>query len=55
MSMDNRQSYFDPYFDEWYDRDDPYRHIRRRRVEDYDSEYWKKKDAQLENFYAGGL
>lgn len=56
MSRDNRQSYFDSYFDEWYDRDDPYRHMRSRvEREDYDSEYWKKKDAQLENFYAGGL
>lgn len=44
MFQDNRQSYFDPYFDDWYDRDDPYRHV-------YDA-YGNLRDLHAEMEYS---
>lgn len=61
MSRDNRQSYFDSYFDDWYDRDDPYRdtgaygYSARRRESSKLSAPMLREDVLLENFYAGGL
>lgn len=53
MSMDNRERHLkytidldDPYWREWYDRDDPYRR---------DRDGFSEADRRLENFYAAGL